>query len=45
MNIPVEGGIALLNFDNRIDGIGDRVQESMDGGDHLEDVYCPDRRR
>jgi hypothetical protein len=45
MNIAIEGGIALPNFDNGIDGIGDRVEELMDGGDHLEDVHCHDRRR
>jgi hypothetical protein len=45
MNIAVEGGIALPNFDNGINSIGDRIEELMDGGDNLEDVYHPDRRR
>ena len=45
MNIAIEGGIALPNFDNGNNSISDRIEELMDGGDHLEDVYRPDRRR
>jgi hypothetical protein len=45
MNIAVEGGIAFPDFDNGVDGIGERVEELMDGGEHLEDVLHRDRRR
>jgi hypothetical protein len=45
MNIAIEGGIELPNLDDGGDSSGDRIDELMDGGDHLEDVYRPDRRQ
>lgn len=50
INITSEGGIALPRFDRSTtewtyDAVDDRIDHLLDGGEHFDDIYRPDRRR
>jgi hypothetical protein len=50
INISNEGGIALPRFDRSTaewtyDAVDDRIDHLLDGGEHFDDIYRPDRRR